>query len=123
MTPDWLYKHSSITKPFTVYPKYLEISTGALNERVIQAELIAPNVLTATDSIAVTLTVAMDTTFADSGDHDPTFGISDGTSFVGYYVVDKGNYASQVPCYKHEGDIIDNIRTSKQNIRSHWYKS
>ena len=109
MTPDWLYKHSSITKPFTVYPKYLEILAGTVHEHVIQAELIAPNVLTATDSITVTLTVAMDTTLADSGDHDPTFGISDGTSFVGYYLVDKNNYASTVPCYKHEGDIIDNI--------------
>ena len=26
----------------------------------------------------------MDTALADSGDHDPTFGISDGTSFVGF---------------------------------------
>ena len=109
MTPDWLYKHSSITKPFTIYPKYLEILAGASNERLIQAELIAPNVLTATDSVAVTLTIAMDTTLADGGDHDPTFGISDGNSFVGYFVVDKNNYASAVPCYIHEGDIIDNI--------------
>ena len=32
----------------------------------------------------------MDTTLADSGvDHDPSFGISDGTSFVGYEVIDK----------------------------------
>ena len=51
----------------------------------------------------------MDTALADSGDHDPTFGISDGTSFVGYIAVDKGDYGNGVPCYKHEGDIIDNM--------------
>ena len=38
MTPDQLYKHSTITKPFTVYPTYLEIPAGQANhERLIQA--------------------------------------------------------------------------------------
>ena len=81
MTPDWLYKHSTITKPFTVQPKYLEILTGKTNERLIQAELIAPNILTATDSVVVTLTIAMDTALADSSDHDPIFGISEWNLF------------------------------------------
>ena len=109
MTPDWLYKHSTVTKPFTVQPEYLEILSGKnVNERLIQAELIAPNILTATDSVVVTLTIAMDTVLADSADHDPTFGISDGTSFVGFVVVDKGNYVSSAPCYNWEGDITAN---------------
>ena len=110
MTPDWLYKHSTITKPFTVLPKYLEIPAGkTAYERLIQAELIAPNILTATDSVVVTLTIAMDTALADSGDHDPIFGISDGTSFVGFIAVDKNNYGNNVPCYNLEGDIKDDI--------------
>ena len=83
MTPDWLYKHSSITKLFTVYPKYLEILAGTRDERLIQAELVAPNILTATDSIAVTLTIAMDTVLAN-GDHDPIFGLSDGTLLLAF---------------------------------------
>ena len=49
------------------------------------AELIAPNILTAIDSVVVILTVAMDTVLADSGDHDPSFGIKDGTSFVAWF--------------------------------------
>ena len=76
---------------------------------MIQAELIAPNVLTATDSVIVTLTVSMDTVLADSGDHDPIYGLSDGTSFIGFIVVDKDNYGSQSPCYRYEGNIINNI--------------
>ena len=108
MTPEWLYKYSTVTKPFTVHPKYLEIPAGKVSfERLIQAELIAPNILTATDSVVVTLTIAMDTVLADSSDHDPTFGISDGTSFVGFLVVDKGNYGNQSPCYNIEGDAIN----------------
>ena len=48
MTPEWLYKHSTITKPFTVYSKYLEIP-AVKSEHLIQAELIAPNTLITTD--------------------------------------------------------------------------
>ena len=129
MTPDWLYKHSTITKPFTVYPEYLEIPTGTRNGRMLQAELIPPNVLAATDSVVVTLTIAVDTALADSGDHDPTFGLSDGISFVGFIVVDKGNYVNQVPCYRNEGDIRDNILHSTTSdsagitVNSRYYSS
>ena len=110
MTPDWLYKYSIVTKPFTVQPKYLEILAGKnLYERLIQAELIAPNILTTTDNVVVTLTIAMDTVLADSSDHDPIFGISDGMSFVGFRAIDKNRYATQVPCNSWEGDITGNI--------------
>ena len=105
MNTEWLYKHSTITKPFTVHSKYLEIPAGKIAyERLIQAELIAPNTLTTTDDVVVTLTIAMDTVLADSNDHDPTFGISDGTSFIGFRTVDKGNYPNHSPCFKIEGD-------------------
>ena len=109
MTPDWLYKHSIITKPFIVQPKYLEFLAGNANECLIQAELIAPNILTVTSNVVVTMTVAMGTVLADSSDHDPVFGISDETSFVGFIAVDKDNYASGVPCYRWEGDSTGNI--------------
>ena len=103
MTPNWLYKYLTISG--ISLPKWLEIPAGNADERLIQAELIAPNVLTATDDVVVTLTVAMATVLADSSDHDPIFGISDGTSFVGFQVVDQSNYADHAPCFITEGDI------------------
>ena len=103
MIPDWLYKHSTITKPFTIYPKYLEIHAGKAHEHLIQAELIAPNILTATDSVAVKLTIAMDTVLAKSIDHDPVFGISDGTTFFGFMAWEPGDYRNVPPCYSVEG--------------------
>ena len=116
MTPEWLYKYSTVTKPFTVYPKYLEIPAGKVShERLIQAELIAPDILTITDSVVVKLTIAMDTVLADSSDHDPIFGISDGTSFIGFQALDKGNYPSNIPCYKIEGDVTN---TNLNNVVS-----
>ena len=108
MTPDWLYKYATITRPFTAHLKYLEFLSGKnVYERLIQAELIAPNILTATDSIVVTLTIAMDTALANSADHDPIFGISDGTSFLGFHVMDKDNYGDHTPCVYIEGDAIN----------------
>ena len=109
MIPDWLHKHCNITKPFTVHSKYLELPPGKTYERLIQAELVPPNTLTSTDNVVVKLIIAMDTVLADSGDHDPVFGISDGTSFTGFLVVDKDNYVNQSPCYLHEGNIINNV--------------
>jgi len=130
MTPEWLYKHSTITKPFTVHSKYLEIPAGKIAYgRLIQAELIAPNTLTTTDDVVVTLTIAMDTVLADSNDHDPTFGISDGTSFIGFGASDKDNYAGGVPCFNIEGDatntnLINRVLDSTgPKVKSHHYSS
>ena len=47
----------------------------------------------------------MDTALADSNDHDPTFGISDGTSSIGFQVT--LNYAISSPCFNFEGDVTD----------------
>ena len=41
----------------------------------------------------------MDTGLADGGDHDTSFGITDGKLFVGFQIPDKGNYPDISPCY------------------------
>ena len=53
----------------------------------------------------------MDTVLADSRDHDPLFGISDGKSFIGYVISDHRNYHDSSPCTKSEGDIVDGVLT------------
>ena len=104
MTPKWIHKYSTIFGPHNVESTYLEIlpTSGVDWQHGLQQQLVPPGVLSSTDSITVTITVAMDTALADSSDHDPTFGISDGTSFVGFILVDKDNYGS--PCNRLEGD-------------------
>ena len=64
------------------------------------------------------MTIAMDTTLADSRDHDPIIGISDGKSisFVGFRIPDKGNYPNHSPCYAYEGDNVGGvIKNTKDN--------
>ena len=117
MTPSWLHRHySTINGPHSLNPQYLEfLPSTVARQQILQVQLVAPNVLTSTQSISVTLTIAMDTALADSGDHDPSFGISDGKSFVGFQIPDKGNYGNTSPCRRHEGDDVSGILTNENN--------
>ena len=67
---------------------------------MLQVQLIAPNILTSTDSVAVTVKVAVDISYASINDHDPIIGISDGKSFIGFIAHDRHSF----PCDAWEGD-------------------
>ena len=47
----------------------------------------------------------MDVSYASSNDHDPTIGISDGKSFIGFIAHDR----TSKPCYVLEGDSDTNV--------------
>ena len=102
MTPKWIEHHATITAPHALYPQYFEIlpTTGVGRQRALQVQLVAPNILTSADSVTVTLTVAVDVSYASSNDHDPIIGISDGKSFIGFIAHDRHSY----PCDALEGD-------------------
>ena len=111
MTPKWLAKYATIHGSYTYKPDYLEILAGSANQHVLQVQLVPPGALTNDDHkcATVTMTIALDTVWADSRDHDPFFGVSDGEKIVGFRVVDKGNYAAGPPCYLTEADNINNV--------------
>ena len=105
MSPKWLEKNAEIIAPHTIYPQYFEILPVATSyERALRVQLVAPNILTSTDSVTVKAIVALDTALANS-DHDPILGISDGTSFIGFIAYDTLNYPSYSPCSVFESDI------------------
>ena len=86
-----------------------------------------PDVLTTTDSVTVTITVAMDTVLANSADHDPSFGISDGVHFVGFLQPDKTNYHGG-PCQHIEGNrgngiLLNAIQINSPTVASRKYSS
>ena len=111
MTPKWLAKHATIHGSYTYKPNYLEILAGTLYQHVLQVQLLSPGVLTNDDSkcATVTMTIAMDTVWADARDHDPSIGISDGERFIGFVVPDKG---TKSPCHKAEGDNVNKVLTN-----------
>ena len=114
MTPYWLSKHAEISGSYTVRPDYLEILSGFTYQRVIRVQLVPPKTLSKEDDVTITITVAMDTTWADSNDHDPIFGISDGENLFGFQTPDK-NYYPNAPCYGFQGRSTDRL-TSVSSI-------
>ena len=114
MTPQWMQNHSIITGPHAFHLQYVDIprTTGAEWQHALRVQLVPPGILSTTDSVIVTITIAMDTALADSSDHDPTFSISDESSFIGFTQADKSNYCSQSPCFFMEGDKGDKIVTN-----------
>ena len=112
MTPSWLSNHSTIIGQHSFNPQYLEILSATIDfQQCLQVQLVPPNILTSIHCISVAMTIAMDTALADSRDHDPSFGISDGKSFIGYVIVDHRNYQNKSPCKRYEGDIFDGALT------------
>jgi len=107
MSPKWLTKHATIYGSYTYKYNYLDIPAGAsLYEHVLQVPLVPPGVLANHgECVSVTMMIAMDTDWADSRDHDPMFGVSDGEKFIGFFTRNKG---TTTPCYKVEGDDIKN---------------
>ena len=116
MSPKWILKNAVITGPYALYPQYFDILpiTGNAYQLALQVQLVAPNTLTSTDGVTVSVTIALNTTIADSGDHNISFGISDGVSFIGFIAHDKGNYPSISPCYKLEGQVVSTLLQNLQ---------
>ena len=104
MTPNWIHDNAVIAGPHALTADYFEIPAGIVRQRVLIIPLVPRNNVTSTDDITVTLTIALDTAFANSiADHDPIFGISDGVRFSGFIAVDRTNYATISPCRRLEG--------------------
>jgi len=111
MTPRWLTQHATIHGSYTYKPNCLEILAGTAQQHVLQVQLVPPGTLTNDDRkcVSVTMTIALDTVWANGRDHDPFFGVGDGEKFLGFRVVDKVNYAAAPPCYLTEGDNINDV--------------
>ena len=122
MSPRWLHKHSTITGNYTIHPQYLELDPTTIIRQpefqlALQVKLVAPGILRNTDDVAVTVTIAMDTELANDGDHDPSFGISDGKSFVGFATYDKSNYNNLSPCQHIEGETSTGLLKSSVHVK------
>ena len=106
MTPSYLQRHATICGPYTLTPQYLEISptTGDMFQCGIKIQLVAPDILTNTDCVGITVIVAFDTALA-ANDYDPRIGISDGTHFNGFAV---GDPAYTTPIDGESGRVFSN---------------
>ena len=114
MIPRWIHSNAVITGPHALYSQYFAIlsTTGENYRRAIQVKLVAPNILTSTDSVTVTVIVAVDATYASSNDHDLIIGVSDGRYFVGFTAHDR----AASPCDHYEGDSDTDVLQNGNRI-------
>ena len=128
MTPRWLHKHAIITGNYTVSPHYLELAPTTVVgqpkfQLALQVKLVAPDILKSTDDVTVAMTIAMDTSLGENTDHDPSFGISDGESFIGYTLPDKRDYGHRSPCEQRDGEVIAGFLQNMKPIQDRFINS
>ena len=105
MTPTWLEAHASYidtSRPATT--QQLTFNAGSsVNAALLKVPMIPAGFLKSNTPLTVEITVAHDVNIGKVHDSDINYGISDGTNFIGFHTVDKGNYNGLAPCYKMEG--------------------
>ena len=105
MTPLWLEAHASyIAHERTASAAQITFNAGSVSQAaLLKVPLIAAGVLTDASPLTVEITVAHDVSIGQGTDSDIRYGVSDGTRFIGFETVDKGNYGDHSPCYGVEG--------------------
>ena len=76
---------------------------GSCDAALLKVSLIPAGFFKVNTPLTVEITVANDVTIGTTVDSDISFGVSDGTRFIGFDTCDKGNYGTNAPCYKIEG--------------------
>ena len=105
MTPSWLTAHASyIDSHHSKTTEQLTFNAGPTdNAALLKVPMIPAGVLKHAAPLMVKLVVSNDVSIGTTHDSDIGYGVSDGINFVGFVMVDKGNYPSFAPCYKYEG--------------------
>ena len=105
MTPLWLEAHASyISSDRSTSAAQITFNAGSIeNPALLKVPLIAAGVITDATPLTVEITVANDVSIGNVPDSDISYGVSDGSKFIGFHVPDKGNYGTNSPCYGMEG--------------------
>ncbi|KAL9965817.1 hypothetical protein ACROYT_G029665 [Oculina patagonica] len=102
MTPLWLEAHASyIDSSRTTTADQITFKAGSIgNAALLKVPLVSAGVLTDATPLTVEITVANDVSIGEKYDSDIRYGVSDGTSFIGFETVDKRNNDTHSPCYE-----------------------
>ena len=105
MTPTWLEAHASyIDTSRSLTAQQLTFNAGSvIHAALLKVPMIPAGFLKPNTPLSVEIIVAHDVNIGKVHDSDISYGISDGTNFIGFLTVDKGNYGGYAPCFKIEG--------------------
>ena len=105
MTPTWLETHASnINSARSSTDEQLTFEPGHLRDAaLLKVPIIPAGILTDSSLITLKIVLSLDEDIGKKEDSDPSFGVSDGESFVGFEMVDEKNYGRYSPCFGIEG--------------------
>ena len=120
MTPLWLKAHASYIDSYhSISADQITFFKDSLqNAMLLKVPLVAAGVLSDETPLTIEMTVANDVSIAQSSDSDPNYGVSDGTSFVGFRTLDEYNYGTRAPCFgvqASSGAILTNQSSIQAN--------
>ena len=82
----------------------MTFNAGAVDDAaLLKLSPIRAGVLKVSTPLTVEITVATDVSIGNAPDSDISYGVSDGTKFIGFEAPDKGHYGNIAPCYGVEG--------------------
>ena len=108
MTPLWLESHASyIDNSRVLTAEQITFNAGPTDRALLlRVPLVEAGILEDDTPLNVEITVANDVSIGQSGDSDPSYGLSDGAKFIGFQTVDQGNYVGRhffYPCHILQG--------------------
>ncbi|XP_078352549.1 uncharacterized protein LOC144637293 [Oculina patagonica] len=113
MTPSWLEAHASYISIYRLNTtEQLTFTAGPSVDHaaLLKVPMIPANVLRNSTQLTVKIVVSNDVEIAKKENSDPSYGMSDGISFVGFETVDKKTYAKNyAPCFGIEGSSGTNL--------------
>ena len=104
MTPLWLETHASyIDNSSVITADQITFNAGPTKHPLLlKIVLVEAGILEDDTPLSVEITVANDVSIGQSIDSDPSYGLSDGTNFIGFQTVDQKQYAGAhffYPCH------------------------
>ena len=105
MTPLWLEAHASyIDTSRTATARQLTFNAGSVSHAALfKVPMIPAGFLKPNTPLTVEIIVGHDVNIGKVHDSDIRYGVSDGTTFIGFETNDKGNLGQNAPCYQIEG--------------------
>ena len=101
MTPLWLKAHASYIDSYHNISDYqITFTKGSLGNTVpLKVPMVAAGVLSDETPLTIEMIVANDVSIGQPTNSDPSYGVSDRTSFVGYRTPSENGYGNRAPCF------------------------
>ena len=106
MTPSWLTAHASyIDSLYTWSTEQLTFNavSSTHHAALLNVPMIPAGVLKHSAPLTAKIVGSHDVDIGKKEDSDISYGVSDGISFVGFYLEDNLNYNTYAPCFGREG--------------------